>query len=224
MVRDEYVTRTGRGSTVEFAITEKGRQRCALPDPTAHWDRTWDNCWRLFTFDIPESRRKDRLTLWRELRSRRLGFLQLSVWISPHDIEAVLNEVVEAHGIPECFAGFECDRLFLCSHAEIVSTAWDFEKIALEQEAYLRQIVGITSGLRGATNLPTLARLARAERLSYEDAMAHDPWLPRVLWPKGYRGEKVHRAHQAVRTELSRRLPQLVREGKVNSGRYDRFT
>ena len=198
------------GSNVEFTITVKGRQRCAHPDPTPAWDRDWDKRWRLVTFDIPEIRRKDRLTLWRELRDRRLGFLQQSVWIWPHDIEPLLQEVIQAKGIPECFAGFECTRLFLCTDAEIVETAWDFKVIRRKQETYLKEVDGIMKAVRDAPELKALPEHATKERFAYLQAIECDPWLPRVLWPKGYRGEAVQEMHQRVRAELSRRLRQLA--------------
>jgi CRISPR-associated endonuclease Cas2 len=54
----------------------------------------WDHMWRLITFDIPEKKR----SLRDELRSilKILGFreLQKSIWVSPYEIPALVNELI----------------------------------------------------------------------------------------------------------------------------------
>jgi phenylacetic acid degradation operon negative regulatory protein len=210
MEQEQWVKRSGQGAQAEYTITEKGRKACAEQDPRAGWDRPWDGRWRLFTFDIPERRRLERQALWRELRGRRLGLLQLSVWIWPHDVQAILEEIIEVRGIPECFAGFECGRVFLCTSDEVAESAWDFDAIGNAQEAYLQQIVEITNGLRRTSDMAGLARWARAEREEYRNAFAQDPFLPKPLWPSGYRGPSVLAAHRDARAVLAHRLRRLV--------------
>jgi DNA-binding transcriptional regulator PaaX len=210
MEAERWVKRKGRGAAAEFTITEKGRQRCAEADPTVDWARRWDSRWRLVTFDVPEHRRKERKALWRELRARRLGYLQQSVWVWPHDIEPILREIIQAQGIPECFAGFECARLFLCTNQEIVLAAWDFKTLKRTHETYLKQVAVLTQKLRGAPDLTSLARHVRDERLAHAHAIESDPLLPKALWPRGYRGEAVLRAHREARAVLRQRLPQLI--------------
>jgi DNA-binding transcriptional regulator PaaX len=204
-------TRRGRGANAQFTITEKGRQRCAEFDPRPSWNGPWDRQWRIVSYDVPELRRKDRLALWRELRARKLGYLQRSVWIWPHRMEAILEEVIQASGVPECFAGFECGRLFLCTDEEIVRTAWDFEGIQRSQAVYVKKSGAFRNAIRTAADLGALVRAAHEERLAYHAAMENDPFLPRVLWPKGYLGLKVQELHEEARAELTRRMPSMVK-------------
>ena len=210
--QQKWVTRTGQGAEAVFAITATGRQVCAEIDPAPRWDLPWDKRWRLVTFDVPESRRADRITLWRELHNRNLGLLQRSVWISPHDIEPLLRDVIQANGIPECFAGFECSRLFLCSNREIVQTAWDFEAIVRVQESYRKAINSFQGRIQDATNLNALARVAREERLAYTAAMSDDPFLPKELWPEGYRGRELRERHLTVRSLLSLSFQRMLKK------------
>ena len=205
--------RRGRGAQTRFTITPKGRQHCAMPDPYDRWWMGWDQQWRLITFDVPEARRRDRVTLWRELRARRLGLLQRSVWIWPHSVEKILHDVIRATGGPECFAGFECSRVFLCTNTDLVRTAWDFDAIHRAHHGYLTQMNELLVGIRGATTLETLARAVRRERLVYEGAMSRDPLLPNALWPKGYLGHKVWENHARARAGVKTRLVQLLRNG-----------
>jgi DNA-binding transcriptional regulator PaaX len=213
--REKWVARTGRGKNARFTITERGRERCAEPDPHVRWNRPWDRKWRLVTFDVPITRNKDRLALWREFRLRSLGCLQQSVWIWPHEVEGIVNEIIEARGIPECFAGFECSRLFLCKDEEIVRIAWDFEGIRRAHTDYLSKAGGQQKAIRAASDLTELARAARSERLAYQTALENDPLLPRVLWPEGYVGHKVRDAHERARVELTRRMVRLAADNRV---------
>ncbi len=205
------IERRGRGHSAKFTITAAGKQRVRSRDPSSEWDRGWDGKWRAFTFDLPVSRRKDRMVLWRALREHKLGLLQHSVWVWPHEVEPFLQAVIHAHGIPECFCGFEAGRLFLCNDTEVVAASWDFVEIARRQDAYLRHGVANTRSLERARDLRELGRVARVERNAFEYAFSLDPLLPRPLWPASYKGEEVTARRQTFRSCLRRRLRELSR-------------
>ncbi len=208
--RQRLIERRGRGTDARFAITLTGRKRVATLEPSRAWNKPWDGKWRVFSYDLPETRRKDRKLLWHELHARKFGLLQRSVWVWPHDVEAMLLEMVEAHGIPECFCGFESGRLFLCNDREVVNSAWDFEEIGRRHQVYLKRLVADPAALDAARDLSGVARVARAEREAYAHAFSFDPLLPRSLWPSGYRGARVEEAHQKFRAALCRRLHELA--------------
>lgn len=211
---EQWLLRRGRGANAQFTITEKGKQQCAEANPHLNWDDPWDGRWRLVTFDVPEVRSKDRVALWRELRARRFGLLQRSVWIWPRPMEAILGEIIHARGIPECFVGFECSRVFLCTHKELVKTAWDFASIRRDHEGYLKRANSLLGALAKAPNLTALAAAARIERLAYEKAIEHDPLLPRILWPAGYLGPKVWEWHSEARVALRHQFTRVLPKGK----------
>ena len=52
--------------------------------------KKWDSIWRIIIFDVPESKRRDRDFLRRELKWMGFKELQHSVWITPYDIESEL--------------------------------------------------------------------------------------------------------------------------------------
>ena len=208
--RHKWISRTGRGKNATFAITADGRRQVAPLDVAGEWERPWDGCWRVVIFDLPEAQRRQRFVLWQALRARHLGLLQRSVWIWPHDLQSALQEIVHAEGVPDCFCGFETRRLFLCTDAEVVSAAWDFAEIQRRQEGYLD---GWAKGVRvveQCQTLSALAKTARAERMAYQYAFSLDPLLPRVLWPKSYRGTMVADRHRQFRQALARRLRDLA--------------
>ncbi len=206
----QLISRTGRGVGAVFAITADGRRRLARTNPQESWRRDWDGAWRIISFDLPMVRQRDRYRLWRALRARNIGLLQRSVWIWPHDIEPILQEIIRAEGVPECFCGFEARGLFLCTHAEIVAAAWDFEEIGRRHTTYLKHPRLSARAIQSCRELPSLARWAREERQAYQYALSVDPLLPRALWPPSYQGRAVQELHEQLRARLSRRFSELA--------------
>jgi phenylacetic acid degradation operon negative regulatory protein len=204
------IERAGRGSQAVYWITPAGRERVSAMQLQPLWDEPWDGLWRVVTFDVPESRRNDRKRLWQALRARKLGLLQRSVWVWPRNVESILNEIIHAQGIPECFCGFEARRLFLCTDAEVVAAAWDFEEITRRHKAYLDHPVLTHRAVKNSRDLTRLAALARAERTAYEYAFVFDPLLPRLLLPKAYRGMDVQQRHEEFRQLMRQRLTALA--------------
>ena len=208
--QQQWLEQQGRGKAATFTITETGRQRLRVVRPAEQWDKPWDGRWRVFLFDLPAQRGKERMVLWRALRDAKMGLLQRSVWIWPQPVTKLFEQVVHAHSIPECFCGFEAGQLFLCSDAEVVASAWDQTAIAHAHETYLKHLVATTASVRRAPNLHELATVARIERDAYQFAFRMDPLLPRQLWPKTYRGAQVENRHQAFLAELRRCAPQWL--------------
>jgi phenylacetic acid degradation operon negative regulatory protein len=205
-----YLERVGNtGKELVYRITAAGVQRTRVTDPWANWNDAWDGQWRVVVFDVPETRRKERQILWRALRARKLGLLQRSVWIWPHSLQSILEEMIEAAGVPECFCGFTVRDLFLCSHAEVVASAWDWEAIERVHQTYLRHPVLTGRALAEAKDLAQLTALARNELRSYAYALTLDPLLPRALWPKQYRGADVQRQHDRFRRQLADQFRSL---------------
>jgi phenylacetic acid degradation operon negative regulatory protein len=208
--RQRLLHRQGRGAGAVFTITETGRQRLAAPSPQRAWQQPWDGGWRAITFDVPESRRKDRKVLWRALRAHRLGLLQRSVWVWPHPLEPVIRRIIKAEGVPECFCGLEIRGLFLCTNEEVVASSWNWEEIGRRHQSYLNHPHLSVADLKSAADLARLTRLARQERAAYEFAFSFDPFLPQQLWPRAYRGAAVEERHREFRHTLTKRLSTLA--------------
>jgi DNA-binding transcriptional regulator PaaX len=207
--RNGWLERAKRGAQSAFRIVMPPKAP-AVRSPRAEWARHWDGAWRVVTFDLPEVRRKDRVRLWKALRARRLGLLQRSVWIWPHDAQSLLTEIIEVEGVPECFCGFQANKLFLCTNAEVVMSAWDFVEITRRQRGYLSHRPATIQQMKATENVARLAALAREEWVAYEHAMARDPLLPATLLPRGYQGEAVQRQHEEIRRELRHSLSRLA--------------
>jgi phenylacetic acid degradation operon negative regulatory protein len=204
------IRRSGKKSATTFCITAKGWERAQVCNPEHNWNHPWDDAWRVVVFDVPEARRKERKLLWQALRSRNLGLLQRSVWIWPHDLTRILHEIVQVKGLPENFCGFTAPELFLCTHAEVVATAWNWEEIARRHQTYLTHLTANRATLQKATTPAALAGVARLERQAFDFAFSLDPLLPRALLPDGYLGRETWKRHMKFRNLLGTRLGSLT--------------
>ena len=213
MERRRLIQREGRGAKASFAVTATGAKRVAVVDPRSRWNAGWDGKGCLFTYDLPEQRRSERFQLWRALHAHKLGLLQRSVWVWPHAVEPILEGILQATGIPECFCGFDCDRLFLCSDAELVAAAWDFRTIHENQRAYVESASQFIASLKAARDLQQVACVVASEREAYQNAFALDPLLPRRLWPDPYEGPKVEQHHGKFQARLRCRVQALAECG-----------
>lgn len=207
----QWIQREGRGRNARYRITAKGIKQVRVSDPVLAWDRPWDGKWRAFSFDLPAPRRKERMLLWRSLRAQKLGLLQRSVWVWPHEVESLLRTIIEADGIPECFCGFRTDSLFLCNDTEVVAASWDWEEINRRHTTYLQHLVATPESLNAARDLRELARIVRIEREACDFAFSLDPLLPRVLWLKDYKGADVDARHRRFQARLRQRVAAVTR-------------
>ena len=200
-----------RGKEVHFVVSDKWSESSQPSDhPARHWDKPWKGHWHLLTFDIPVSRHRDRMILWRQLSDRNIGNLQQSVWIWPHDLRPSLAEILKATGIPECFAAFVAHDLYLCTQQEVVASSWDFEAIHSAQGSYVELVRKLQQEVRRPISFNRLAEIGRQEWRSYHGAMERDPLLPRKLWPVDYLGEKTFTHHRKFRTEFGRQLREAI--------------
>ena len=177
-------------------LTAKGR--CGAlggSDPEAAWSRPWDGIWRLVVFDIPEAEEARRARLRRRLHEFRFGWLQNSVWISPHPIDAFRAEIDDTGIAPETLSYFEAKSAGGESPAALVNAAWDFAGLARSYADYQKILRARPSGV-GGTKAAWL-RWLDAEHQAWRRIARVDPLLPEVLLPSDYRG----RVAWAARTQ-----------------------
>jgi phenylacetic acid degradation operon negative regulatory protein len=209
MEQEGWVLSKRSGRRLEFQITDKGRARLREGDPAQGWQQAWDGDWRAITFDVPEKKRKDRKALWKALRARKLGFLQQSIWIWPHELEPIVRDIIKVEGLPECFFGFTTRHIWLCQDSEVVAGSWDWAEIQRRHRAYLRQTTVRLRAAQSAASLEALAQVARMEWAAYRVAFLLDPFLPRQLLPPEYDGQAVQEQHKDFRQWLVRRAFEL---------------
>ncbi len=80
-----------------FRLTEKGSRKL-LPPRSTQPKSTWDGHWRLLIFDIPEEEKSTRDYLRGELKRQGFYMLQLSVWVTPYQVDKDLQELIREIG------------------------------------------------------------------------------------------------------------------------------
>ncbi len=175
-----------------YRLTTEGRLRAlGGRDPEAQWSRPWDGRWRLVLFDVPLAANSHRVRLWRYLSNRGFGYLQDSVWISPHPLTEEVRLLASAKIDVESLILLEAKPCAGESNADIVGGAWDFDRINSFYSRHLGVLSEKPTVKRNSeTNAKALRRWAEAERIAWKDAVSADPLLPKELLPAAYLGRR----------------------------------
>jgi len=176
-----------------YRLTALGRQHAlGGRDPEEHWGKSWDGLWRMVLFDIPETRAAERLRLRRHLHARVFGYLQNSVWISPHSLDFERSVLAGGKIRAESLVLLEGRPVGGESDGDIVRAAWDFSEIK-KRYVKLKEVLGQApeKPVKTEKDAETLRNWWRLEREAWLSAVSIDPMLPRRLWPVDYIGEKV---------------------------------
>jgi phenylacetic acid degradation operon negative regulatory protein len=193
-------------------LTEAGRSLAlGRRDPLACWKRRWDGKWRLVLFDVPQRNASHRARLRRSLALRGFGYLQNSVWITPHPFtnerEAMGTRAVDVESLILLEARPGAGE----TDAEIVAGAWDFEAI---NECYAHHGRVLARWPRQAPASESAAahmqQWWRDERLAWNKAMQLDPLLPECLHPAGYPGIKAWKRRLKILREAGRRTREFT--------------
>ena len=175
-------------------LTADGSRLCrAEVDPERLWARPWDGIWRIVAFDIPDSETPLRARLRRRLRALRFGWLQNSVWISPDPTDEFRALLGERHLFPESLTLLEARPAGGESDAALVASAWDFAALDKMHEHYLEVLRLRPSRLQKRA---AWFSWLETEHRAWCALARRDPFLPRALHPRLYRGPAVWTARR----------------------------
>ena len=202
-----YRREGGQEPVLMLTPAAEAQRRPALC-PERWWDRKWNRIWYLLVYDVPEHRRAYRSALRQFLRRMRMGCLQRSVWVSPHDVRPDFDDLVKAGGVDAYAYLFEARTVLGLKPDAVVNAAWPWPQLQHAQEDYCQASESILDTLHKKATCPgdSLLQLARLDLAAYLRAMHDDPLLPRILWPPDYLGAKALRMHRAISREIQSRL------------------
>jgi phenylacetic acid degradation operon negative regulatory protein len=179
--------------------------------PHRYWDRKWRGIWYVLVYDVPEDERQFRDTLRNFLRKMRMGCLQRSVYITPHDIRPQYDDLMKAARVEVVSFLFESSTVLGRHPDEVIFSAWDFDRINSIHQRYISTYEhNINAMLSTTLTKQTLRDLAHEEMLAYQTAMADDPLLPQQLLPHDYFGFRVFDLHRT----FVRHTKHLLRTAK----------
>jgi DNA-binding transcriptional regulator PaaX len=188
-----------------FRLTQQGRRTIlGGRDPEAFWNRKWDGHWRLAMFDVPTGKERMRSRLRRYLQAQNFGWLQKSVWITPSDIGEI-TRLIDGDTVNSSYLTFM--KAQACAgetDQDIVTAAWDFQKINQGYKHYLGTLENEISSKISEENREQLLDRVNLERSAWAAAVLNDPLLPRSLWPANYLGENAWLKRKAWRKKTAK--------------------
>lgn len=187
------VNRTGEGPLDErlFRLTAAGRGALdGSVDPESLWKRSWDGKWRLVLFDVPQSKAAVRTHLRRRLQELRFGWLQNSVWLSPDPADELVQLFAAHRATVESLVFLEARPCGGESDEELVTGAWDFDRLARVHAEYL-QVMRLRPGRSRRGEVSAWVAWAQSEQRAWDQVLRLDPFLPEALWPRDYAGREV---------------------------------
>jgi phenylacetic acid degradation operon negative regulatory protein len=191
-----------------YRLTRRGRLHVlGGRDPQVQWSRKWDGRWRLVLFDVPTLQDSHRRQLRRYLHDRGFGCLQNSVWITPNSLDEEKRVLVGGKINVELLILMEARPCAGESDAEIVSGAWDFDRINRRYAQHLKILGERPGGVLGnESTAKALRRWAAAECQAWWDAVKDDPLLPERILPSDYMGQQAWWRRVEVLQEAGRQL------------------
>ena len=176
----------------ELVLTQEGRAKALKTFPLLKLAlRPWKGWWLVVAFDIPETDKKIRESIRKQLT--HIGFVQWqkSVYVSPHDIADDLAKLLKGNNLENKVVPMIAKRI-------LAGNDWDFARrlFHIDQiEADYRQLEESLKSFQNSKMNPR--EFLRRKFSQYINILHHDPFLPVGLAPKaGYGRESALKALQ----------------------------
>ena len=192
-------------------LLEEGAQRIFRPrhDP-------WDGRWHLLSYSIPESKRHLRRRLRRRLLWLGFGALNQATWISPRDLRAEVEKVVNALHVRPYVEFFTAEHGGFSSEEEIVARCWDLKRLNDYYAAFIARYDLLfqeyqTRLMAGDSLEPQECFVQRFMLVhEYRSSPYVDPNLPRELLPDDWLGERATQLFQQYHNLLVEKAEAFV--------------
>lgn len=194
-----------RGSRM---ITE-GSQRVLAIRTAA---QAWKGEWIVLHVTLPESRRADRLRLYRALSWLGFGSPRPGLWICPHEdrLDAARSKVEELGLTGNTIAFSSRSLRFGLTERELVEQAWDLEMLSLHYEELLQRFNGLRPQSGEAIFFAHIELVNTLQRLP-----SVDPGLPAPLLPVNWQGTRAASRLNELRAKWRDRAHAHWREMSV---------
>jgi phenylacetic acid degradation operon negative regulatory protein len=206
VVNRGLIDRVRQGRLVHYRITPRAERVLAEGDVrifSLGHPRDDASCWTFLWHQIPEDRRLERGRLGRRLRFLGFGSLQDSVWVSPHDHEAEVVELLDELDV----AGYASVVLAPSASARglrvVASRAWDLRGLADRYAAFTAEFGGYVGACERLTDGQGFLVRTRLIQL-FRVFPFLDPELPEDLAPLAAERERAVATFDALWGALAR--------------------
>jgi phenylacetic acid degradation operon negative regulatory protein len=152
----------------------------------------WDSKWSIVVYFIPEEKRQARDHLRPELNWIGFGPLSEATWISPHNLNREVEEVVDRLKIKEYVQMFQATHIGFSDAKKLVSRCWDLNSIHEKYAEFIaRYKPKLEDHIKRLTNGKTIEPSdCFVERFNlvheYRKLPYFDPDLPEELLPRNW--------------------------------------
>ncbi|WP_017581175.1 hypothetical protein [Nocardiopsis valliformis] len=218
MVGAGEVLQTGRGRRGAVRLTETGRARLerdraalVLAEAQDRGRTSWDGLWRLTAVSLPESQRSRRDALRRRLTELGAAPVSTGLYLSPHDLLAMLDRDATDH-LVHAEAG-RVEVRGVTDPLEVTELLWPAAPVIDGYLALEETVDRLTaaSNEADATRVRIL-QLRLADAL--ETAMRRDPLIPPELRPTPWPPSRIRQGWRSAWRELV----SLAPDGGVYQG------
>lgn len=172
-----------RGKKAPIIITEAGEERIRRLIPKYQERRVWDRKIYLVTYDILESRRKDRNLLRQYLKKMGAGLLQDSVWITPYNPKDIIRQFVVEKDLHGSVIVSDVGKDGSIGDESLVQLVERVYKLKELNNRYIKWYKDIKKS--GDINSYTV--------IKFLSILRDDPQLPFELLPSYWMGDKVYK-------------------------------
>ncbi len=161
-----------------------------MREPSPRWNYDWDGQWYWLMFDIARKDSSLRSRLLRVLRREGFGLLQGSVWVTPFHPRIYIDSLERLktkYSVRMCILSGEA--IPIDGDMEPAYEAWDWKKIYAAHESYQQWLKQAKTSV-DPSSMPAVRDAFHSEIRQWKSLATLDPFLPRVLWPDKYPGEK----------------------------------
>ncbi len=206
------VERNGRRSRYRLSpigreITQQGDRRIFEPQAT-----NWNESWQLVVYSLPESKRPLRTELRKKLVWFGFGNLTSGTWITPHNRQKEMADVIAQLDIQEYVSVFQAQSVGGMSNREIVAKCWDLVTLGKEYElfnAYWQpRFEAIELDWLGSAEKCFMERFQLT--FDFQPFPRRDPNLPVALLPSVWSGHEARTIFTQYRQFLSEGLSEFI--------------
>jgi phenylacetic acid degradation operon negative regulatory protein len=182
LVNRGLLDRTRKGRLVFYTLTPRMRTLLAEGD-----ERIFSlgaapletDTWTILFQAIPEDMRVERGRLARRLRFLGFGTFQDGTWISPHNRERQVADVIEDLGVASYTGVFVASPAVSLNFSEFVMRVWPLDELTERYRQYVDEFARYARGKRGPRLSDREAFLVRTRAMhAFRNFPAEDPELP----------------------------------------------
>jgi len=175
-----------RGWIKELEITEEGQKRLETLFKEYSSPPEWSGEWYLVNFDIPETMRWKRDILRKRLKEMGFGKLQDSIWISPFNLLAEVEKILNKYSLDPYVILSISDRVGRIESKKLAERIWKISEIQEEYQKFISEFE--------TKENPSLIEAA----FSYQSILEKDLQLPKELLPDDWVGDEAHELYLEI--------------------------